>query len=111
MKTIKITYWSDVPKDYTGIATGNNGIYWYKNGNFHREDGPAVVSYYKSKKDWWLDGKYIWSSSSKLDVTNQIVLSKTQHPLYPIVQVWKILDLERVYEKIIIPGMEEFITE
>jgi len=54
---------------------------------------------------------YIWSSSSKLNLTNKIVLSKTQHPLYPTVQVWKILDKDRVYDQIIIPGMEEFITE
>ena len=110
MKTIKIKEWNDLPKGYTGIATGNNGIYWYKNGNFHREDGPAWIRK-DGLKTWWLDGKGIFNSSYKFDLTNQIILSKTQHPLYPTVQVWKILDKNGLREQIIIPGMEEIIIE
>jgi len=34
----------DMPKNYTGIVEWEHGEKcWYKNGNLHREDGPAVV--------------------------------------------------------------------
>jgi hypothetical protein len=31
------------------------GTFWYYNGNFHREDGPAV-EYADGTKEWWLNG-------------------------------------------------------
>ena len=111
MKTIKLKDWDKTPQDYTGIVEwegGNKG--WYKNGNFHREDGPTYIDI-DGYKSWCLDGKFIWDSTCKADLTNQIILSKTQHPEYPQVQVWKILDKDKVYEQIIIPGMEEIIIE
>ena len=86
---------------------------WYKNGNLHKEDGPAYVGTayvgISSYKVWRLDGKFIWSSNYKHDLRNEILLSKDQHPKYPTVQVWKILDKDKIYEQIMIPGMEEFI--
>jgi len=111
MKTIKLENWDDIPQGYTGIIEwqyGSKG--WYKNGKLHREDGPAWTRV-SGFNEWWLDGKPIWNSTCKLDLINQIILSKTQHPEYPLVQVWKILDKDRIYEQIIIPRMEEFITE
>lgn len=36
--------------------THNGGISWYLNGDFHREDGPAMV-YCDGRKWWWLEGK------------------------------------------------------
>jgi len=112
MKTIKAKDWSEVPQDYTGIVEWSSGIKGsYKNGKHHREDGPAWIRNYDNYKNWILDGKHIWKSTKILDLTNQIVLSKEKHPEYPTVQVWKILDKDRIYEQIIIPRMEEFILE
>ena len=111
MKTLKLEDWDKTPQGYTGIVeytTGNRE--WFKNGKSHREDGPAWIKK-DGLKSWCLDGKGICNSSYKFDLTNQIILSKTQHPLYPTVQVWKILDKNGLREQIIIPGMEEIIIE
>ena len=111
MKTIKIKNWDDVPKNYTGIVKWSDGSKgWYKNGNLHREDEPGYIDN-NGYKMWFLDGKYVWDSESKLDLENQIILSKTKHPEYPTVQVWKIFDSEEIYEQTVIPGMEEHIAE
>jgi len=71
-----------------GLNEDVNGKYWYLNGEFHREDGPAVewangdkAWYFKNKnhrlngpavmrangvKAWWVDGiQYIGSSKYK----------------------------------------------
>ena len=111
MNTIKLETWNNVPHGYTGIIEWENGNKsWYKNGDFHREDGPAYI-----RKDgvtfWDLDGRAIWDSSQTLDLTNQIILSKSKHPEYPFVQIWKILNNNEVYEQIVVPGMEEYIQE
>ena len=74
------------------------------------EDGPAWIDLNHFKR-WTLEDNLIWNSDYKLDLTNQIILSKSQHPLYQTVQIWKILDKDRVWQQIVIPGMEEFITE
>jgi len=31
---------------------------WYLNGHIHRQDGPAI-EYYTGTKEWWLNGKLI----------------------------------------------------
>jgi len=31
--------------------------HWFKNGNRHREDGPAI-DYINGHKQWWLDNFY-----------------------------------------------------
>ena len=111
MNTIKLKSWNDIPSNYTGIVEYEDGSKeWYKNGRFHREDGPARI-HKNDYKSWRLEGYYIWDSDHKLGFTNQIILSKTQHPEYPTVQVWKILSKNKVYEQTIIPGMEELIIE
>ena len=111
MKTIKAKDWRDVPSDYTGIVEiENQETAWLKDGFEHREDGPAII-YHNGPQQWWLDGKYIWSRVRTLDLTNKIILSKSQHSLYPTVQIWKILDKNGLYEQILIPGMEEYIQE
>ena len=112
MKTLKLKTWEIRPQDYTGIVEYANGTKeWFKNGKSHREDGSAMVLK-SGNKEWWLDGKPIWISDlPKLDLTNKIILSKTQHPKYPTVQVWKILDSIGLYDFIVIPKMEELITE
>ena len=111
MNIIKLKTGDEIQREYIGIIEWENGNKsWYKNCKPHREDGSAII-YKNGYKSWWLDGKVIWNSNKKLNLTNQIILSKTQHPEYPTVQVWKIFDKDRVYEQIVIPGMEEFIIE
>ena len=112
MRIIKRKDWSNVPGNYTGIVKVKRCYSrWYKNGDLHREDGPAYFEPRSNYSVWWLDGELIWSSYDKLDLTDQIILSKTKHPKYPTAQVWKILEKDKVYERIIIPGMEELIIE
>ena len=115
MKTIKVNSELDIPEYYTGIAEWEDQVKgWYKNGDLHREDGPATIEV-KDYESWWLNGKYIYGStkneSVKLRFTNEIILSKSQHPEYPTVQVWKILDSNGLYDFIVIPGMEKHIVE
>ena len=111
MNTIKVVYGGNIPNDYTGIVEyADGGKEWRKNGKYHQENGPAWINL-NGYKQWHLDGKIIWSSYDKLDLTNKIILSKSQHPEYPTVHVWKILNKDKVYEQIIIPGMEEYIQE
>lgn len=69
-------------------------------------------SLYSTAKVWYLEGQFIWSSSGrKHDLRNEIILSKTEHPKYPNVQIWKILDKNKVYDFTVILGMEEYILE
>ena len=111
MNTIKVKNYESESENYTGIIEWECGDKnWYKNGDLHREDGPAYVGI-NGYKVWYLEGKFIWCPNDKLDLTNKIVLSKAQHPLYPTLQIWKILDKDKVWEKTIIPGMEEYILE
>jgi large subunit ribosomal protein L20 len=57
MKTIKVKLYLDVPNDFTGIAEFANGDkYWYKEGKYHREDGPAV-EWANGNKEWWFEGE------------------------------------------------------
>jgi len=94
---------------------------WWVEGKFHREDGPAGISN-TTGKTWALDGKLLFSTlildintnhpmKLSMDLRNKVVLSKKKHPKYPTVKIWKILDDERISELIIIPGMEEYITQ
>ena len=111
MNTIKLKNSEGIPQGYTGIVEWESGIKgWYKNGKPHREDGPAWIRY-DGYKMWYLEGKIIWDSFNKLEFSNQIILSKQQHPKYPLVQVWKILGPNGLYEFVVIPGMEEFIIK
>ncbi len=110
MKTIKVKNWREIPNDYTGIIESISGdFYWFKNGKWHREDGPAKI-WSNGYKFWYLDDYCVWSSYLKaVDFINKIILSKDSHPLYPTVQVWRYIDKNGIQEQIIIPGMEKFI--
>ena len=53
MNIIKIKDLLKIPKNYTGIAERPDGTkYWYKDGELHREDGPAV-EYLNGTKYWY----------------------------------------------------------
>ena len=58
MKTIKVKNYAEIPKGFTGIVEFLDGDkWWYKNGNLHREDGPAIE---------WIDGSKFWYKNDKL---------------------------------------------
>lgn len=122
MKTITVTNRNEIPENFTGVAkikeTKRNynksikskyssiikAIEWYKEGNLHRVDGPAVEytekyktqqaealetyiknpsAYYPNlppvqpKNQFFIDGKNI--TSPKLDIENTIFLGKTKN--------------------------------
>lgn len=57
MKVIKLKNEEPLPINFTGIVEGESGTkVWYKNGNLHREDGPAC-EYTNGSKYWWVEGK------------------------------------------------------
>jgi hypothetical protein len=57
LKTIKVEYLAEVPDNFTGIAEKEDGSRgWFKNGKFHREDGPAYERA-DEIKEWWIKGK------------------------------------------------------
>lgn len=57
MEKLLITDSRDIPKDFTGVAEYSNGLrQWYKEGNLHREDGPAV-ELADGTKIWFKEGK------------------------------------------------------
>ncbi len=57
MNKIKVNDLSDIPKNFTGIAEFPSGEKWYKEGKYHREDGPAIE---------WIDGSKFWYKNDKL---------------------------------------------
>jgi len=57
MKTIKVKLSSQVPKNFTGIVKFCYGtMAWYKNGQRHREDAPAVECS-DGTKFWYQNGR------------------------------------------------------
>ncbi len=112
MKTIQVNNVSEIPVNYTGIVHVESGTkIWYKNGKWHREDGPAYISI-SGWEEWHLNGKFVWHSEyNKLDFTNKIVLLKEQYPEYPTIQIWKWIDKNGIREQMIISGMEECVKK
>ena len=59
-----------------GLLVDSDGtIRWYKEGDLHREDGPAVEIKNGTYFEYYLDGK-------KLNFPNDIRLTKEQMELY-----------------------------
>jgi hypothetical protein len=56
-------YYDDL--ECTILAEGNyqeyDDFFWYKNGKFHREDGPACV-YSNGEKEWCINGEDVFNS-------------------------------------------------
>ncbi len=53
MKIMKVNYNLEVPDNFTGITEFLNGSKrWYKDGERHREDGPAV-EFSNGTKHWY----------------------------------------------------------
>jgi hypothetical protein len=57
MNIKEFTSLHDIPKDFTGICKAGNKTYHYKEGEFHREDGPAI-EHDNGNKEWFINGKY-----------------------------------------------------
>jgi hypothetical protein len=56
MNVLKINNGNDIPENYTGNTEFPNGDkYWYLNGLWHREDGPAI-EWSNGGKEWWVNG-------------------------------------------------------
>jgi len=88
MKTLKLDNFYDLPENYTGIVKYHGGsieIEYYLNGEFHREDGPAIIWYdgsiyyyvngVRHREDGpaviWDDGSKYWYINSK-DITKEV---------------------------------------
>jgi hypothetical protein len=57
MRTIKIDYSEFISNNFTGIVEYPDGArLWYKEGNLHREDGPAW-EFPDGEKQWYKEGK------------------------------------------------------
>jgi hypothetical protein len=62
-------------EDGPAIILSYERQYWYKDGNLHREDGPAVI-YSNGSKAWYKDGKHItndiiiWANDRNIDLNN-----------------------------------------
>lgn len=101
MKTIKITSWSQVTKYFTGIIEHSNGNkYWYKEGEAHREDGPAVERS-NGDKEWYIENH----GYGPINLKNYVVLDyyKGKHEI-----MWyKFVAQNGIFEYPDIPGLIE----
>ena len=99
MKTIKATHVSETPKNFTGIVEFSSGTKcWFKDGKFHREDGPAIeypngVSYF-----YFEDKGY-----NEINLKDYVVLDHYQGK-YGIMR-YKLLAEDGIIEYPDIPGL------
>ncbi len=47
--------WNDIPDNFTGVIIVRDNYEWYLDGEYHREDGPAIM-FLNFPKEWWLHG-------------------------------------------------------
>ena len=122
MKTIKVNSWKEVPRNYIGIVEYPSGSkIWYKEGDYHREDGPAVeflsgykewyingfrhredgpaIEFSNGKKEWWVEGKEF----KQINLKDYVVLDSYQGK-YNLVW-YKILGKNKIFEYPDIPGL------
>ena len=100
MKTIKVTFTDEIPKNYTGIVEyTNSDKVWYLDGERHRVDGPAV-EYANCTKYWYLNDKLHringpaceWTDGYKLYYINgERVTKEAQEVLYAMYKLKGIL--------------------
>lgn len=71
MKIIKVQYGAGIPDKFTGIVEYEDGDKkeWYKEGKYHREDGPAK-EYSDGSKVWYIEGKLHREDGPALDFTS-----------------------------------------
>ena len=56
-------------EDGPAVEYANGSKYWYLNGNIHREDGPAV-EHANGDKEWYLNGKRHREDGPAVEYTN-----------------------------------------
>jgi hypothetical protein len=57
MKIINVNENISIPANFTGIFEWYKGTrIWYKEGKYHREDGPAI-EFSAGRKYWYIEGK------------------------------------------------------
>ncbi len=119
MNKIKINSFQEIPKNFTGVTEFLDGTkYWFKEGLFHREDGPAIEhangtkQWFKEgrwhredgpaiespiritaefsvlQKTWYLEGKLLTSSYNPTSLIGNVILSKDN--VHPIYPLVKI---------------------
>ncbi len=99
MKTIKVNSWKEVPRNYIGIVEYPSGSkIWYKEGDYHREDGPAV-EFLSGYKEWYLEDK----EYSQIVLKDQIILDEYEGK-YGLIW-YKLLGKNKIFEYPDIPGL------
>jgi hypothetical protein len=71
MEQIKVWDINDIPVEYTGIVislTTKNTMY-YKKGNLHREDGPAIKGA-EGSKSWFKEGNHHRTNGPAVEYPN-----------------------------------------
>lgn len=91
METLKLKSWESPPKNFTGLVEYEyKDKYWYKNGELHREDGPAIEktngfkAWYKNglghredgpaeiypngTEKWWIEDEYYTEEEFKEEI-------------------------------------------
>ena len=56
-KTCYLELDDDVPSDGTGLFIDRDLRFWLKNGEFHRDDEPAVI-FKDDTEEWFQNGEY-----------------------------------------------------
>lgn len=104
-KTIKVKYWSDIPKNFTGIIEWQDRTkVWFKDGLRHREDGPAVETKIKTK--CWLNSFFLEDREyHTINLKDHVVLDSYQGK-YNLTW-YKLLGKDKVIEYPDIPGLIE----
>jgi hypothetical protein len=70
MKIVKAKNWSDIPKNFTGIVEFSDGSkYWYKKGEPHRENAPAI-EWVNGSKYWYKEGKRHREDGPAIEIPN-----------------------------------------
>jgi len=71
MESHKIEFWGSYIRDYpeySGILiNATDDIAYFKNGRYHREDGPAV-SMTSGSKYWCIEGKFFTEQEWRLKI-------------------------------------------
>jgi hypothetical protein len=72
INVVQVESWLDFSREqpgFTGCLIDKQGdIAWYKDGKFHREDGPAICFFESSHKAWYLNGNGYTEKEWKLKV-------------------------------------------
>lgn len=68
-----------ISSDFTGIAhiTDENITYHFKNGQYHREDGPAIFSNFQQQ--WYINGILVKEENVELNIVVKLYTIESSH--------------------------------